>query len=138
MYTNSQLNTIYSYLGFQFYLDFEPEIKSVIIATQSTADGGAQPDNSLELKVLSIVTLLQGVDQQLDNLVNLAFVEASSSGAIINVPRGEFLLRKFGRRYIKQLCIIFALKGVRQDYYGGAHKVGYEEGGMSYFPDDWE
>ena len=46
-YTNQQLNTIYSYLGFNFYVTFIPQVKSVILASQAVADGGSQPDGTL-------------------------------------------------------------------------------------------
>lgn len=138
-YTNQQLNTIYSYIGYNFYVTFEPQIKSVILATQAVADGGDQPDGTLQAQVLSIVVSLQNVDQQLANFINLAFVETSSSGAKINIARGDFLNRKLGRALIKQLCIIFGIRGVRQDYYSSARvkSEGDEDGGMSYFPGDY-
>lgn len=142
-YTNAQLNTIYSLLGFNFYLDFDPNIKSMIIATQAQADGGVQPDDTLQLKVLSIcdsLTGLQGnpnsIDQQILNLTNIDWITASSTGAQINPARGDYLLRKQGRSLIKQLCIIMALRGVRSDYYGSAKKHYSEDGGISYFPND--
>jgi hypothetical protein len=139
-YTNQQLNTIYSYIGYNFYVTFEPQIKSVIIATQAEADGGVQPDDTLQLQVLAIVANLQMVDQQLVNLINVAFVDASSSGAKIDVARGDYNLRKLGRALIKQLCIIFGIKGVRSKYYNAPQlrSEGDETtGGMSYFPEDF-
>jgi hypothetical protein len=136
-YSNAQLNTIYSYLGYNFYLEFDPHIKNMILATQSTVDGGSQPDNSLQLQVLSICTNLATVDQNLLNLQSLDFISTSSSGAKLDVARGDFLLRKQGRALIKQLCIIFALKGVRQDYYSRSplHNE-MADGGNSRFPYD--
>lgn len=135
-YTNQQLNTLYGYLGFNFYLDFDPNIKSMIIATQATTDGGAQPDGTFQAQILNVCNQLANVDQLLINLQNLDFVAISSTGATIKPGVGDFLLRKQGRALIKQLCIMLAIKGVRQDYYSGA-KVHYnEDGGISYFPDD--
>ena len=142
-YTNEQLNTIYSLLGFNFYLDFDPNIKSMIIATQAVADGGVQPDGTLQARVLFIADRCTGnlgntnsIDQQLFNLTNLDWITQSSTGAKIDPARGDFLLRRQGRALIKQLTIIMALKGVRSNYYGTA-KHHYEVGqGISYFPND--
>ena len=142
-YTNQQLNTIYSLLGFNFYLDFDPNIKSMIIATQAQTDGGNQPDDTLQLQVLSLCDRLTGllgnpnsIDAQLSNLQNLDWITQSSTGAMINPARGDFLLRRQGRAVIQQLCIIMALRGVRQDYYSTAKKHYNEDGGISYFPND--
>jgi hypothetical protein len=133
-YTNQQLNTLYSYLGFNFYLDFDPNIKSMIIATQAVADGGTQPDDTLQLQILNLCDQLAYKDQQLLNLSNLDWINSSSTGAMINPAMGDFLLRRQGRALIKQLCIILALKGVRADYYGRTRTVKNE--GISYFPND--
>lgn len=137
-YTNQQLNTLYTYIGFNFYTTFDPEIKSVILATQNVADGGSQPDGTLQAAILQVVSTLQGVDQNLINLQNIDFVDVSSAGSKVNPARGDFLLRKQGRALIKQLCIMLALKGVRQDYYSSPKIMNYEDNGMSYFPNsDW-
>ncbi len=137
-YTNAQLNTIYTYIGFNFYTQFDPEIKSTIINTQSIADGGTQPDSTLQLQVLSVCANLAAIDQNLVNLSNLDYIVESSKGSKIDPARGDFLLRRQGRALIKQLCIILGIKGTRQDYYSRAPHRGYEDGGMSYFPEDWE
>ena len=142
-YTNQQLNVLYSLIGFNFYLDFDPNIKSTIIATQAVADGGNQPDGTLQAQVLAWADQCTGIlgnqnsiDQQLMNLTNLDWVKMSSTGATIDPARGDYLLRKQGRAYIQKLCIIFAIKGTRQNYYGGAKHHYVENGGMSYFPND--
>jgi hypothetical protein len=135
-YTNQQLNWIYTYIGFNFYSTFDPEIKSVIIATQAVADGGTQPDDTLQQYVLGLITQLQNVDLQLLNVQTIDFVDASSAGSKVNPARGDFLLRKQGRALIKQLCIVFGLKGVRQDYYSAPKVKTFEDNGMSYFPED--
>ena len=81
-YTELQLNTLYSYLGYNFYIDFEAEISSAIQATQSEADGGTRPDNSLQLQILAICnTLTTVIDAGLANLAVIDFVVESSKGS---------------------------------------------------------
>ena len=133
-YTNQDFNNIYQYLGFQFYVTVEPEIVSIIVASQETPAGN-QSDNTLETQVKQIVANLQNIDQQIMNLSNLDWISNSSTGATINPARGDYLLRKQGRALIKQLCIIFALRGVRQDWYGLPSKISYDDMGMSILPD---
>lgn len=142
-YSNQQLNVLYSLIGFNFYLDFDPNIKSVIIATQAQVDGGNQVDDTLQAQVLTWADQCTGIlgnqnciDNQLMNLTNLDWITQSSTGAKIDPARGDFLLRKQGRAIIQKLCIIFGIKGTRQNYYGGAKHHYIENGGMSYFPDD--
>jgi hypothetical protein len=132
-YTNSQLNTIYSLIGFNAYLQFDPNIVSCITSTQAIADGGQQSDGTLQAKILQLCnscagsplntdTALQNansIDQQLLNLTNLDWITQSSTGAKINPAMGDFLLRRQGRALIKQIAIILGLpKGIRSDYYG--------------------
>lgn len=134
-YTNLQLNTLYTYIGYNFYLEFDPEISSIITATQAVSDGGQQPDDSLQLKILSICNQLSTtIDCQLNQLAFIDFVTESSKGSQIDPARGDFLLRKQGRALIKQLCIILGIKGVRQDYYSKAIVMNNNDRGMSYFP----
>ena len=136
-YTNQQLNQIYSYLGFNFYVDFDSEVAQVVAATQAVADGGTQPDTTLQLQVLSIVSTLQTtIDANLQVLSPMAFVVQSAAGSKINPVRADFLLRRQGRALIKQLCIIFGLKGVRSDYYSKGRIIGMEGKDMSFWPGD--
>ena len=136
-YTNSNLNDIYNYLGFNHYVLFDPEIKAMIISTQAVVDGGSQPDGSLQAKVLGIVSTLQSqIDANLSILSPMFFASKSSSGAVVDMARADWMLRRQGRALIQQLCIIMGIKGVRQDYYARGKKVGYEDGGMSYVPGD--
>jgi len=135
-YTNQQLNTIYSYLGYNFYVQFDPHIKNMILATQAVADSGSQPDGTLQAQVLSICSNLATVDQNLLNLQNLDWITSSSTGAKIDPARGDFLLRKQGRALIKQLCIIMGIRFVRSDYYGKTSVVSDQSdgGGSSFDP----
>jgi hypothetical protein len=137
-YTNQQLNTIYSYLGYNFYITFEAELSQAITATQAESDGGAQPDDTLQQQILTLIGNLQTViDAQLLQLAYIDFVTESSKGSTINPARGDFLLRKQGRALITQLCIFLGIKGPRKDYYATSSAIPEEMGQMSYFPEDF-
>lgn len=133
-YTNQQLNIIYSYIGYNFYVTFEPQISQVISATQAIADGGDQPDDTLQLQVLNICTQLQNIQNLIGVTSPISFVTQSSKGSMVNAARGDFLLRKQGRALIRQLCIIIGIKGVRADFFSGSRVIHGEDGGMSYLP----
>ncbi len=135
-YTNQQLNTIYSYLGYNFYITFEAELTSAIFATQSVPDGN-QPDNTLMTQVETIVSNLQTIDAQILQLTFIDFVTESSKGSKVDPARGDFLMRRQGRALISQLCIIFGIKGPRKDYYATSSAIPEDMGQMSYFPEDY-
>jgi hypothetical protein len=118
-YTTAQLNIIRTYLGYGYQIDFEPEVEQALLATQAQGDGGGQPDTALQLQLLSYVSLLANIDQQLTNLDNITFVQTSSSGSKINIRQGKRLLKRQGREYIKRINIIIGLQAVKQDYYSG-------------------
>lgn len=136
-YSNAQLNQIYTYIGFNAYVTFEPQIKSAITSTQATADGGSQPDGTLQTQVLQLCSNLSSIDQQLLNLQPLFFISKSSTGATISPQIGDFMLRRQGRALIGQLCTIFGLSKVRQDYYSKAKVGSGVDDGMSHFPSDF-
>jgi hypothetical protein len=137
-YTNQQLNQIYSCIGYNFYVTFEPQITSTIINTQQESDGGIQPDDTLQLQVLDLVAQVNGLLTQISQLQYIDFVTESSKGSKIDPARGDFLLRRQGRAVVQQICIILAIKKVRQDIFGLAKRGAVEDGGMSYLPEDWE
>jgi hypothetical protein len=83
-------------------------MESAITAIQSTSDGGSRPTSDAETLAKSIITTLQGIDTNLQNLA--AFMGATSADkqdAEIDAYRETKRLRSMGRMYVHRLARMF-------------------------------
>lgn len=99
---------IRQYLGFgSLWLQLDPRLESAITAIQSTADGGTRPDSSTETQAKALLTKLQGIDTNLDNLANQQGAQEVDGGTKLNQAKEMARLRAMGRMYVHRLARIF-------------------------------
>jgi len=106
-YLESDRVSVREYLGFSsLFLQADPRLESAITASQAIADGGTRPDNSLQLRVLTIVAALQAIDAAIDNLlIQQGTMELAE--AKLNSYREMIRLKARGRIYVHRLARVF-------------------------------
>jgi len=109
-YTESNRVDIRKYLGAgSVFLQLFPKLENAITASQSTADGGVQLDDSVETLVLSLITKLDAIELKLENLhCQVQVVSANKNEIVLNTAQGIFLLKSEGRRQIGVLSRVIA------------------------------
>jgi hypothetical protein len=119
-YLTSDRVALRSYLGFSsLYLQADPRLENAIDASRAVADGGQQPDNSLQLQVLSFVAACVACDLAIANSRALYGATQAGKGAInIDAAREMGIRRSEGSMYVARLARIFDLESYVDPYYG--------------------
>lgn len=126
-FTEANRDQIRTYLGFpKLYISANPFLESAITAIQTVAEGGSQPDASIENAVLAALTQLNNIDgyisQIQQNIVNLAVTEVPvslSNGATLkqDYARAIAILRREGTNTINEIAFRLGVKPLRPFYY---------------------
>ena len=120
-YTTAEEVKIYRYLGRSPTLrNNETRFSSAITSTLSTADGGAWPDNTVELSVRALLASIDAIEARRAQLWEI--VEAGEVDEVkVDAARAGQALHAERRRLIIDLCNILALdpRETLQRVYGG-------------------
>lgn len=120
-YTTAETVAIYRYMGMSPTLrNNESRFVSAIQSTLSTADGGAWPDNTVELEVRGILASLAAIEARRTQLWDIT--EAGKVDEVqVDAARAIAALHSERRRFIVQLANVLSIDAhatVRRVYGG--------------------
>tara|TARA_B100001123_G_scaffold393807_1_gene474067 strand:- start:2475 stop:2870 length:396 start_codon:yes stop_codon:yes gene_type:complete len=122
-FTESDRVKIREYLGTsRLFEDYDPRVESAITAIQSTADGGAAPDDSSELRIREYLASLEAIEVQLTSLQN-KYLAVTADEVRVDCQRAMAALRSEGRRWVGRLSDILDCTP-RHDAFGPGREPG--------------
>lgn len=131
-WTELEKVNIRRYLGVSnTFVQFDPAVEQAIVAALATADGGNQPDSTLQTVIQSTLTDLETLEADQKAL----WKQASASKIdelIVDPARALFLLRAEGRRLVGYLSDHLNVRP-RRDVFS-AKAPGYEQIGDRHAP----
>lgn len=114
MFTVAERVQIRKYLGYaSIYLQQEPRLENAITGVQSIADGGSQPDNSVELLIRDTLAKLAQIDAAILDEVTNCIGNVKIGNITQDNVRGVAAMRAEGRRYVGYLADPLSTRPVR-------------------------
>ncbi len=118
-FTETERVQIRRWLGFPaIFQQADPILESAITAVQSTADGGARPDNSTELAIRGYLTELGTLETKWKDLYD-QMQAFKLNNLTVDPLRGLAGIRQLGRQYVGHIADALSTKP-RRDVFSGA------------------
>lgn len=121
-WTEAQKDSIREYMGASvlFKLNFYPLLESTMTTVLAQADGGSQPDDTTQQRIIVILGYLADVDDRLNKLSKRFQVDTAETATVKfhgDFARAMYAARTHGRMWASRLAKKLGFKAVLLDVF---------------------